>query len=299
MKYFKILKTENQTTLKRQFSLTGSSIIKNKKVVVTCKPAKKNTGIVFLFNNHLIKATFRNIKKTRLHTTVLGDSTYKIYMVEHLLSVFNGLGVDNVLVEIQGDNQLPFLDGSSYLYAKEVRRVGIQNLRSKRKVLQIVKPLLIKSKSVSSFAFLLPCSLDFIQVMIDFPNLIGYQECIFDLNNFDYLNEISRARTFFIKPFSYTRWSLFKKQMQFLPERPKDSNVLVYDKNKFITGLRYLNEPVRHKALDFLGDIFLLGYRLQGRIIVYKPGHAFTVQIIKKIIKNINQENYETGQKTN
>ena len=259
---------------------------KNKKVVVECLPARANTGIIFIIKNQPLRVDHQYYLPSKAHTTILAKGRFKIQTVEHILSAFYGLNIDNVIINIQGDNQLPLLDGSSQLYAKKIIKTGIKYLPEKRKVIKITAPHIIKSNE-NSLAIFLPHSKLVIQAIINFNNLISVQEQEFICETNNYYQQISAARTFFIKHYDRKRWQVLQNKFRLLSDDPKKSQVIVYNQKEYITKLRYLNEPVRHKILDMLGDLALLGHQLVGKIIVYRPGHSFTHQIIKQILNSL------------
>jgi len=287
MSYFKICKKDQQTTLKFAFSLSGKSIINNKKVRVSCFPAEPNTGLVFLVSGQYIRAVYNNCRKSKFHTTELCRGNNKILMVEHVLSAFYGLQIDNVLIRIEGDNQLPLLDGSSQLYAKKIIASGCQKLPARRLIIKVIRPLIFKSRTNGSFTILLPHQSLVVQNIIDFPNLIGWQECTFSVGS-NYWREISRARTFLSKSFSCFGWQQVLKQFKGLAPDPHKAPIIIYNQDQYLSRLRYDNEPARHKLLDFLGDLSLLGYQICAKIITYKPSHYFNYQLVRQISRLIN-----------
>jgi len=286
MSSFKLIKLKKQTTLKSSFCLTGQSMIKNRKVFVECLPAKANTGIVFIIKNQTVKVNYKNYLPTKLHTTILAKEKIRVKTVEHILSAFYGLGIDNVIINLQGDNQLPLLDGSSKLYAKNILNVGIKRLPQDKAVIKVMTPYVIHAQN-NGLAIFLPHSKLVIQSIINFNNLISVQEQELICETNKYYQQISAARTFFIKHYDRKRWQVLQNKFRLLADDPKKSQVIVYNQKDYITKLRYYNEPVRHKILDMLGDFALLGHQLVGKVIVYRPGHSFTLQIIKQILNSL------------
>jgi len=288
MKYFQLQKFPYQTTLKKGFIIKGRSLANNHQVLVNCQPARPDMGLVFVVNNKPIKANWKNFKKSEFHTTMLAKNKVCVMTVEHILSAFYGLQIDNALIELKGDNQLPLLDASSALYARKILAVGIKRFNQPKNILRVNNTYFIKSDINGGFIIFLPDKKFVLKAIIDFNNLISSQ--IFEYQPTspkDYYKKISLARTFLIKPFAQKRWQQIRRQINCLPQDPAKSDILVYDRQKYLNKLRYKNEPVRHKVLDFLGDLSLLGYQLVGKIIVYKPGHYFTYQIIREISKLI------------
>lgn len=290
MRDIKFITKGFQTTLKTNFSLTGVTDFNSKQVVITCKPAKANTGIVFLVDGVRIRSVLDNWCLSSFHTVELEAKGVRAVTVEHILSAFYAMGIDNVLIELVGDNQLPIFDGSSYQFAKHIRQVGIRTLGQKRKVVEVLKPIIVPSATDDGWMLLLPASKFNMRVIIDFSGLIGYQDLRVDDILKNYYKDISRARTFFMKPFSKTRWKRFQKMFKTLPNDPVKSSIIVFDNNQYLTKLRFQNEPVRHKMLDCIGDLALLGYPLIADVITYKPGHAFTHFVTVKLLKMLDKK---------
>lgn len=279
-----------QTTINREFEVKGISDFTDGKVSLKYLPAFPDTGILFKTSEGKIEASYRNFRSSKLHshTTEISKGDARVTTVEHLLSSFYGLGVDNVVVKMNGASEIPIFDSSSLVFAQKIVDSGIKKLKKKRKVLKINKPIIIKSRDNFSSAVIIPSSSFKVRAIIDFNGAIGKQTYLVDLTMAEnYLKEIAPARSFFIEPFNPKSWKVLRKKFKMLPENPVLSNIIVYTEKKFITKLRYENEPVRHKISDFLGDLSLLGHRVMGEFILYRPGHSFNNEIVKRLAKEL------------
>lgn len=275
-----------QTTLRSSFSLTGLGAFTGKKVTINCRRAKEDSGIVFVTKKGRIKADWRNIRlsKRLFHTTELAKGEASITTTEHILSAFYGMGADNVIIELDSGSSVPVFDVSARFFAQGISKVGLRNLSARRRFFKVSKPLFFKQKD--SFIIFVPSNEFRVHAIIDFPNVIGMQRFSVNLENGEkYLKEISFARSFFSKPIEKAKWEKYKKELKILSDKYEDSNIIVFDNEKFISKLRCKNEPVRHKILDFLGDFALSGKRIKGEAILYKPSHALSREVAEKIAR--------------
>ncbi len=274
-----------QTTLNKPFSVTGRSFFSNQQVKITCYPAKANTGLVFLAQGQFISVKPQNIVSTTYHISQVGTNGVCLKSTEHLLSALWGMGIDNAIMEYTGSTESPLLDGSSQAYVNKIQQVGVKKLAVQRQVVRITQTHLIQAKHNSGFMLIKPAEDFHIRVVIDFNNLIGCQSYAFKLTCQAYAVQIARARTFFVQPYTKTRYLKIRKQYQALPSNPLDSPVITHLKSNYVTNLRFTNESVRHKVLDLIGDLALLGYRLEADIFAYRPSHRFNQQVVKEIWK--------------
>lgn len=284
-KIFYYLVGGRQTTLRKSFTISGRSMIKNKLVEVRCRPTVANRGLVFKFDGISIPVKAKNYYQTDYHTTSLSNGCKSILTVEHVLSAFYGMGVDNAVIEVIGDSQLPLLDGSSRLWSEAIQAAGIKYLKDKNKVIVANRSLAVKSSTDDSVFLFLPSARSAIRVIIDFDSVIGCQtaEFIFGGRR-SYPKNIAPARTFFIEPFNQRRWRQLRRLITCLPIDPRYSAIVAYDQNGFLSPPRFINEQARHKLLDIIGDLSFLGSRFRGEIIVYKPSHRFTAKVIREIV---------------
>lgn len=275
--------TKKQTTLKTPVVFKGVGIHTGDSVTMTLKPAKENYGIRFLRtdikNSKAILATVENVVKTTLSVTI-GKGLATISTIEHLLSAMQALELDNVLVEIDGP-EVPILDGSAKYYIEKLTDKQI-NLNANKKYYKITKPVVVRNND--SFIYLLPADDFALSCKIDFehPN-VGEQ--VFHLSKLDlsnYASNIALAKTFGFLD------QLDDLHKQGLAQGADLNNVIALNKKDIANPekMTYENEFVRHKILDILGDVYLLGGKsLIAHVVAYKSGHSLHVEAIKEMIK--------------
>ncbi|MDP3052945.1 MAG: UDP-3-O-acyl-N-acetylglucosamine deacetylase [bacterium] len=278
-----------QKTIAKPLNFEGLSIISNKKCSAKLLPAKGNEGIVFKIADEFIPADIQFVDRGSSHTTNLIKNGKIIKSVEHLLGAIWGMGIDNLIIEINEDG-IPFFDFSCKEYAQEIKKAGLVSLGESREYLIIDKEIKISVPDDSRYAIFTPSKKNAfsIKAMVEFPEPLSSSsfEFIFELD--DFLEKISWARSFIRTPLDDAgdKWERIRKLYPLLPDNPANSPLIVYDKYKFITNLATEDEPARHKIIDFLGDICLLRKRIKGEIFLYKPGHKFTYKIIDEL-KNL------------
>lgn len=275
--------TKKQSTLKTNVVFKGVGIHTGHSVTMTLKPAKANFGIQFLRtdikNAKPILATVENVIRTNLSVTI-GKGKVSISTIEHLLSAMQALELDNVLVEIDGP-EIPILDGSSRKYIEKLSD-ELVSLDVNKKYYKITKPVVVRNGD--SFLYLLPADDFALSCKIDFEHpSVGEQ--VFHMPKLDlsnYASNIALAKTF---GFLDQLEDLHKKG---LAQGADLNNVIALDKNNVANPERmtYENEFVRHKILDILGDIYLLGGKsLIAHVVAYKSGHSLHVDAIKEMLK--------------
>lgn len=261
-------KSQRQKTIKNQFCLEGLGIHTGKTSKITVKPAPANTGIVFLKSGEKIKAVVENVVATKLGTSLKGIKT-----VEHLLAAVMGLGIDNLEVEIEGE-ELPILDGSALPYAQKLIEAEIVIQNSPKHSFEINEPLTIveKDKSIK----ISPYYGFKINFMVDYPT-IGRQEKVFEGKEIEFLQEIAPARTFgFVEEVEELREKGFSRGASL-------ENALAISRDGYLNQPRFPDEPVRHKILDLLGDLTLLGCWINGEVTAIKSNHQMNIQLVKLI----------------
>jgi UDP-3-O-[3-hydroxymyristoyl] N-acetylglucosamine deacetylase len=281
------MKFGRQTTLRDRVTIAGFGVHSNAPVNVVLHPADANSGVVFLRSGladgreRLIEARWSNVSQTQL-CTVLGDPTRaSIATVEHLLAALTGLGVDNVLIEIDGP-EAPIVDGSAAPFVEAIDEAGVVTLSAARRYLKILKP--IRVERGAAFAELRPSERGLsVDVEIDFPSrAIGRQRKRFDLDPAAFRREIARARTFgFVRDVE----QLWKKGFA-LGSSLENSIALDEDRVVNPEGLRYRDEFVRHKALDSIGDLALAGAPIIGAFRAYMPGHTMNFLALQALFAN-------------
>ncbi len=271
-----------QKTLRDEIRCAGIGLHLGQKVNLKIRPAPADTGIIFkrvdLSGRPEVKALRNNVVDNRLATTI-GENGVTVSTVEHLLATFLCMGVDNAIVEVDAP-EVPIMDGSAAPFVYLIKSVGLKAQSTPKKILMLKKPLRVKNGN--SWIRMKPFPEGGLRIhfVIDFDHpLLKKQMYTFNFSANQFEKEISRARTFgFLKDVEYLR-------SQGLALGGSLDNAIVIDKFRVINkeGLRYQNEFVRHKILDLLGDLALLGHPLIAKIDAYKAGHALNHQITQKL----------------
>jgi len=277
-----------QRTLVSEVSTTGLGIHSGKKVHITLKPAPADYGISFtrvdLEGRPTIKALAENVGATDNNTTLTKNGV-SIHTVEHLMSALYGTGVNNCIVEIDAA-EVPIMDGSSTSFVFLIKEAGVKNLEAERKFLVIKRAVIVEDNG--KWAKIEPSE----QLEIDSTIIFAHPQIKMQRKNFvfnceNYLEEISRARTFgFMKDVDMLKRKGLAKGASL-------DNAIGLDDFKILNpqGLRYKDEFVRHKVLDTIGDVSLLGHDVIGKITTYKSGHYIHNLLCRKILEH--SENYE------
>ncbi len=275
-----------QTTVKARVTLAGTGVHSGKPVSVSFAPADADTGIVFHFvggaaSDKEVRALVSEVGATDL-CTLLGDPTGQhVATVEHLMAALLGVGIDNLVIEIDG-NEIPILDGSAAMFVDAIDQVGIETLAAKRRFIRIVKPIRIESGA--SWAEFRPYAGTRFEVEIDFESpAIGRQQFASDLNADVFRRDISRARTFGFMKDVERLWAAGYALGSSL-----ENSVVIGDDNRIINmgGLRYPNEFVRHKTLDAMGDLALAGARFIGCFRSYRGGHRLNAAALRRLLSD-------------
>jgi UDP-3-O-[3-hydroxymyristoyl] N-acetylglucosamine deacetylase len=276
---------DRQTTIKQDVVLSGIGVHSASPASVILHPAEAYTGRNFVVKNGngrlvRIPADFRSVANVTL-CTILGDGKGAMAAtVEHLMSALNGMGVDNVEIELDGD-EVPILDGSAAQFVDAIDEVGIRNLKAPRRFVKVLKTVRIEEGE--SFAELRPYNGNRLDVTIDFPTpLIGHQQLTIDLSPNVYRREISRARTFGFMKDVKALWEAGRA----LGSSLENTVALGDDRILNPEGLRYANEFVRHKMLDAIGDMALAGAPLLGAYRSIRGGHRINTNILKALFED-------------
>jgi len=243
-------------------------------------PAPAGSGIVFRrtdLDNFEIPANGRNVAKVSYATSLMRQSVL-ISTTEHLLSACIGMGVDNVIVEI--DNlELPILDGSALPYVEAFQSVGIREQRRKRETLRVLHP--VEVREGEKFIGVYPGQGYRVSYTIDFPAPIGQQKTCIDLAAETYGSEIAPARTFGYKADER------KLRDMGLIRGAGPENAIILGANGPENGpLRFPDEYVRHKVLDLIGDLALAGRRIEGHVVAVRAGHAMHTAFVARLLKD-------------
>lgn len=276
-----------QRTIAKAVEIVGIGLHKGVPVKMRLEPLGANEGIIFYRSDEALTIPLKieNVVDTKM-ATVIGKNGVVISTIEHLLSAVYAYGIDNLRVVIDND-EVPVLDGSSSGYCMLIDEVGIKELDASKKVIKIKKEVEVTTEDGKRVS-LKPSNHIVYDFSIDFENpVIGEQHYHFDYSIADYKENISKARTFgFLHEVQYLR-SIGLAQGGSL------ENAIVVDGNKILNpeGLRYDNEFVRHKILDAIGDMSLLGYTLIGEYDAHAGSHHLNHLLTKKLYES--EENYE------
>ena len=274
-----------QRTVAKEISCAGIGLHSGKSVGVTIKPAPADSGIIFerldTSDSCKIRASFDNVTQTNMATTI-GMNGYKISTVEHLMAAFFGMGIDNALVQIDGE-EVPIMDGSSEPFVDLLDSAGIALQDNYKRFLLVKKPVKITDGNRS--VQLRPSHELRITYRIQFDHpLIKDQSYDFAFSKSAFIREISRARTFGFLRDVQTLWD------NGLAKGGSLENAVVVDKMGVLNddGLRYQDEFVRHKLLDFIGDLAILGVTVIGHFVVERSGHSFNRELLETFMAKEN-----------
>ena len=269
-----------QRTFRQRASLEGVGLHSGANVRVTFAPAPADSGIVFVRDGQEIPALAEFVVDTTMNTS-LGRGGIRVGTVEHLLAALVGCGIDNARIEVEGP-EIPIMDGSSDPFVALVRRAGIHELRPARRFLMVRKPVTVTDGD--KLARLSPARGRFsIQYTIDFKHpLISDQSIkVHEINERSFQKDIARARTFGFKR------DVERLHQAGLARGGSLANAVVVDDFNILNpeGLRFPDEFVRHKVLDALGDLALIGMPIIGHLTAVKSGHALNHQLVRKVLK--------------
>ncbi|MDH3325795.1 MAG: UDP-3-O-acyl-N-acetylglucosamine deacetylase [Gammaproteobacteria bacterium] len=275
----------NQRTLKNTIRATGVGLHTGEKVYVSMRPAAPDTGIVFrrtdLAEPVLIEARPENVGDTRLSTTLIKDGV-RVSTVEHLLSAFAGLGIDNAYVDLSAP-EVPIMDGSAGPFVFLIQSAGIEEQNVPKSYIRIKKP--IKVEDGDKWARFEPFNGFKVSFSIDFDHPVfnsSTQRTKVDFSTTSFVREVSRARTF-----GFTRDIEVLRENNLALGGSMDNAVVVDDYRVLnADGLRYEDEFVRHKVLDAIGDLYLLGHSLIGEFSGHKSGHALNNKLLCALLAN-------------
>ncbi|NWH08411.1 MAG: UDP-3-O-acyl-N-acetylglucosamine deacetylase [Alphaproteobacteria bacterium] len=272
----------HQTTLRHAIECTGVGIHSGKPVRMVLRPGRPGTGIVFKRvdadrRKGLVPARFDLVCDTRLGTTLTNAHGVSVHTVEHLMSAFAGLGVDNAIVELDGP-EIPIMDGSAAPFAFLIECAGVRTQDRLRRAIRILKKVTVRDGD--KLAEYSPSERSIVDVEIEFASAaIARQHYQFDLQGPGFKTEVSRARTFgFRHEVEYLR-------AQGLARGGSLDNSVVVDGDDILNdgGLRYNNEFARHKLLDAIGDLRLAGALVLGRFRGVRCGHAINNALLRAV----------------
>lgn len=278
----------HQTTLRKRASLTGIGVHSGSEVTLTLHPAEAGTGIVFLCGpdgEREVPADYRHVSATALCTAV-GAGGASVATIEHLMAALRGLGVDNVAIEVEGD-EVPIVDGSSAPIVEAIEQAGILRQAAPRRYIKVEKPVFLQiGESTAEFTPHDGLRLD---IEIDFASeLIGRQRFVADVTPAVFRKDLARARTFGFLSEVEALW-----QRGFARGASLE-NTVVIGEDRIVNpeGLRYTDEFVRHKALDAMGDLALAGAPILGCYRSYRGGHKLNFKAVEALLSDTSAWSY-------
>lgn len=307
-----------QRTLKSEFTVSGKGLHTGVQITATFKPAEINTGYkikrIDLEGTPTIDALAENVTETTRGTVVSckSDKSIKVSTIEHALAALYTAGIDNCLIEVDAP-ELPILDGSAIIYCQKIEEAGIQEQDAEKEFYVVKKRIKVFDPETGSSLIVLPDDELSMDVMIEFNSPVLSNQFASLEHVSDFKTEIAASRTFV-----FVREILPLLQMNLIKGGDLDNAIVIHDtempkedldkladlmhvERKQVNELGYLNnkplvyknEPARHKLLDLLGDLSLIGRPLKGRIVATKPGHTINTTLAKKIRQELRYQNVQ------
>ena len=274
----------NQKTINQDITFNGIGLHSGLAVTMTVKPAAPNAGIIFkrtdLKENNVIIPNIFNVSSAIFCTTISNEHGVSVSTIEHLMGALYGLGIDNALIEI--DNQeVPILDGSAKLFVEAISKIGIKKSDAPIKIIKILKKIefIDENKTITIEPSKISLDIDF---ELKYTNeIIGTQRNSVKVFESD-LSDIYNSRTFCLFE------DIEKLKEMGLAKGGSLDNAVVVKNNAVLNknGLRNHKEFVNHKILDCMGDLYLAGYKIIGKIVCSQGGHKLTNQLLRKVFEN-------------
>ena len=273
---------EKQKTIVKEFSLSGRGLHTGNLVTMTVKPAVENSGIVFIRVDLPEKTQIKvGVETIRLDSgvprcTTIGVGQVFVHTVEHLMSTLCGLEIDNVIIEING-NEIPLLDGSGLEFLHAIKKVGVIEQNALREWIIIREPIVVHLKDAS--ITVVPDEEYKISYLLDYKHpFLGTQFFSMTVNTSNFEKELAPCRTFCLEEEA----AELRKHNLGLGAN-YENTLVINDKGVINNQLRFPDEFSRHKALDFVGDLYLLGKPIRGSVAAIKSGHNLNLALLKKI----------------
>jgi len=275
-------------TIKNIIEISGIGLHKGEEIKLTLKPSENNDerGIIFKRidvsgKNNVIKVDYRNLFDLERGTNIRNEDDVKVHTIEHFLSSLSIIGVTDILVEISG-NELPILDGSSIGFVEKLLEAGIVELNEEIEPVVITEPVIFSDEKTGKYVMALPYDGFKISYTIDFNHsFLKSQYYELEVNLENYIENIAKCRTF---AFDY-EIDFLKKNNLALGGSLENAVVVGADGPLNPEGLRYSDEFVRHKILDIIGDLYVLGTPIKAHIIAIKAGHYVNSRLTEMIAK--------------
>jgi len=278
----------NQKTINENISFKGVGLHSGLEAILTIKPAEPNTGIIFkridIKENNIVIPNIFNVSSAVFCTTISNDYNVSVSTIEHLMGALYGMGIDNALIEIN-NQEVPILDGSAKMFVEAISNIGIRNSETPIKVIKIEKKIEFTDgkKGITIEPSKISLDIDF---ELKYENeLIGIQRNLVKVYESD-LTDVYNSRTFCLLE------DVKKLKEMGLAKGGSLQNAIVVKNNKILNeeGLRNKKEFVNHKILDCMGDLYLTGYKIIGKIVCTQGGHKLTNQLLRKVFQN--KENF-------
>ncbi|OLQ92708.1 UDP-3-O-[3-hydroxymyristoyl] N-acetylglucosamine deacetylase [Vibrio ponticus] len=280
-----------QRTLKEIVKTTGVGLHSGRKVTLTLRPAAANTGIIYRRVDVNPPVDFpadpESVRDTMLCTALVNDQGIRISTVEHLNAALAGMGIDNIIIEVDAP-EIPIMDGSASPFVFLLQQAGIEEQNAAKRFIRIKKP--VRFENEDKWAEFLPFNgfrMDF-EIEFNHPAIESdVQRLAFDFSSQSFVKDISRARTFgFMRDIEYL-------QSQNLALGGSFDNAIVLDDYRILNeeGLRFDNELVTHKVLDAIGDLYMCGHPIIGEFRAFKSGHGLNNQLLRSVLAD--QEAWE------
>jgi UDP-3-O-[3-hydroxymyristoyl] N-acetylglucosamine deacetylase len=270
-----------EQTIRAAVECSGVGLHSGVSVHMRIVPASPGSGVVFRrtdLDDFEVEATGRNVAKVSYATSLMKKGVL-ISTTEHVLSAFVGMGVDNAIVEV--DNlELPILDGSALPIVEMVQRVGLRQQKRRRQYLRVLKP--VEVRDGDKFVGLYPAENFSVCYTINFSHpLIGEESICVDLSRGDYARDIAPARTF-----GFLHEAEALRNMGLI-RGASEENAIVLTADGIKNGpLRFPDEFVRHKVLDLIGDLSLIGHQVLGRVVADRAGHAMHAALVSRLMRD-------------
>ena len=278
----------NQKTINENISFKGVGLHSGLEAILTIKPAEPNTGIIFkridIKENNIVIPNIFNVSSAVFCTTISNDYNVSVSTIEHLMGALYGMGIDNALIEIN-NQEVPILDGSAKMFVEAISNIGIRNSETPIKVIKIEKKIEFTDgkKVITIEPSKISLDIDF---ELKYENeLIGVQRNLVKVYESD-LTDVYNSRTFCLFE------DVKKLKEMGLAKGGSLQNAIVVKDKKILNeeGLRNKKEFVNHKILDCMGDLYLTGYKIIGKIVCTQGGHKLTNQLLRKVFQN--KENF-------
>ena len=275
---------KHQRTLKSAVTISGMGLFTGDQTQVKLNPAPEGTGIIFrrvdLPNHPILQADVKNVRETP-RCTILGNQIFQIQTVEHILSAIKAFDIDNLIIEIDG-SEIPSCDGSAMPFVELIEKVGVFSQKATKKIYHLESPVYWSKGDVHLVA--LPADEFRISYTLNYPNsdLLKSQFYTIHVNEETYKQEIALARTF----------SLYDEVVPLIEKgnlkggRLDNAVIIKGDTILNPEGVRYKDEMVRHKILDLIGDLSLVGHSFLAHIIAIRSGHSSNTSFAKELVNS-------------